>query len=815
MEKDKIIKQVERVQAPLVSIILLAFNHIDYTKLCVESLYRFTSHINFELITVNNGSNDGTENFFNTLANEKKINFECNVGGDTAINAGLKLAEGKYTLFLSNDLVLTPHWLDNLLTCMESEKNVGMVVPACSASSNYQQVNLTYNDMEEMFQAAAVYNVSNPHKWEERIRLITYTFLIKTELFKIMGGLAEIYNPGGFDDDDLSFRVRRAGYKLFFAKDTFVHHYGSITINTDYQKLNLLERNRWIFFEKFGVDAWQDCNIDFEIINLIEYAQSEHKDILTLCASCGGNVLQIKNKFRENGLTDITMWVVTEQQKYLPDLKTVSNYAVQGKFENIMDSYKDQQFDYIVLEVDLQSMIDPKNLLQNIIELLRPAGQIVFFVANEACYVNIRNLINGNVFVPEANMNRSSFNVEKIYNFMKDEGFSNLHNIYSQVAITTEDRPFVESLKSISLVPDKNLLEQIYTTRRVIFSAKGKRKFKNILFYPGYDFWLNDVVFNDHTIGNFLGIDTGKNMWAVLRDELSKSEFNLRTIDKGGREQSEYIIFCDMPKSYNNQIFKSIYQQVYRGEYFLKEWQEGCKQSKLVFILMEPPFVMMENYDIVLHRDVGLIFTYLDDLVDNQKYFKYVYPQPLPIHNPYQKSYVDKKLYTLIAGNKFSNVTGELYSERRKAIEFFEGNLPGCLDLYGPGWEMAGYTCYQGQVAGKLATLSQYKYCICYENGIANGYITEKIFDCFFAGCVPIYLGAPNVTDSIPANTFIDGRMFSNYEEMDHYVQAIEEGEYNTYLENINSFLSSEAFEKFTYTNFAQTIAEVLQKNIE
>ena len=48
-------------------------------------------------------------------------------------------------------------------------------------------------------------------------------------------------------------------------------------------------------------------------------------------------------------------------------------------------------------------------------------------------------------------------------------------------------------------------------------------------------------------------------------------------------------------------------------------------------------------------------------------------------------------------------------------------------------------------------------FAICYENARdIPGYITEKIFDCFFAGCVPIYWGgAPNVTDHIPANTFI------------------------------------------------------------
>lgn len=813
MIQTEFTEPISEFQTPLVSIILLAFNHLEYTKLCVESLYRFTSHIHFELITVNNGSSDDTQQFFDTLPNHKKMNYSDNVGGDTAINAGLQLAEGKYTVFLSNDLVLTAHWLDNLLTCIESDETIGIVVPACSASSNYQQVNLNYNNMAEMAQTAAFYNTSNHGKWDERVRLITYTFLIKTELFKQLGGLEEIYNPGGFDDDDLSFRVRRAGYKLIYAKDTFVHHFGSITIQSDYEKLNLLERNRRIFSSKFGVDAWDDCMIDFEFVNIIQCGPKQHKDILVLCASCGGTILQVKNKFRENDIVDVTLWTMTENQRYVQDLKSISDFTVCDRFANITDIYKDKLFDYILIEIDLQGIAAHKALLQDITKILRDNGQLIFAAANEAFYLNLINLLNGNVDCDD-NMSRCGFNVEKLCNFISNQGFANPQIGHSKVPVPLEHRPLFDNLKKTSLVQDKDLLEEIYATKRVVFSLQGKTKCKNILLYPGYDFWLNDVIFHDNNVGNFLGVDTGQNMLAVLRDECSKRNFKLSTIDRGNIEQSEYIVFCDVPKSFQNPIFRMMYHQVYRGDSFFKEWMAGSQKSKMVFILMEPPFVMPENYNRSFEQYASIIFTYLDDVVDNKKYFKYFYPQPLLISNPYQVSYADKQLYALIASNKFSNVTGELYSERKNAIEYFENNLKDGFDLYGSGWEATGYRCYKGQSPGKLATLSKYKYCICYENGSANGYITEKIFDCFFAGCVPIYLGAPNITDYIPANTFIDRRIFVSYEEMNSYVNSMDENQYNIYLANIRQFLSSDAFHQFTYAHFAQTIVQVLEKTL-
>jgi GT2 family glycosyltransferase len=796
VKQSELIKPIENDQKPLVSIILLAFNYIDYTKLCVESLYRFTSHINFELITVNNGSGDDTEQFFNTLPHKKKINFTCHVGGNQACNEAIKLVEGKYTLFLNNDLILTPNWLDNLLKCMESDGKIGMVVPACNNTLNYQQVNLNYNNMDEMILATEAYNVSDPNKWEERVWLITYTYLTKTEIIRNFGGFEEVYTPGDFDAD-FCFRLRRGGYKLIFAKDTFLHHFGSIPSGGDCGDF-ILERNRRIFYSKFDVDPWDDCNIDFEMVSLIKCGQRRHVDVLILCASCGGTALQVKNKLCENGVTDVTLWTITEKQKYLQDLRSVSDYAVYGSFQDIREINKDKLYDYIIIEVDLQNIDNPSVLLQDVIKLLQSDGQLIFTVANETFYLNLFNLINGNVVSDARTISHCSFNIEKLHNFLANEGFASLQLYNSHASISQEHRQLIEKLKSISPLEDKEVLEELYTTKRMIFSAKETAKFKNVLLYPGDDSWLNDRIFNH------------KNKFTVLREELAKGKINLRTIDKGNIEQSDCIIFRDVPKSYNSLFFRPFYQYVYMSEVYFKECLASGKRSSMAFMIEESPFVTPENYDTSLHQDAAVIFTYIDELVDNRKYFKYIIPQSLPVENAYTVSYADKRLYTLMAGNKFSHVPGELYSERQKAIEYFEGNLSEYFDFYGPGWETSGYKCYKGQAADKLSTLSRYKYCICYENGPANGYITEKIFDCFFAGCVPVYLGAPNITDYIPANTFIDRRMFGSYEELHRYISAIDEDTYNTYLDNINRFLHGEAFQKFTCANFAQTITQVL-----
>jgi hypothetical protein len=107
----------------------------------------------------------------------------------------------------------------------------------------------------------------------------------------------------------------------------------------------------------------------------------------------------------------------------------------------------------------------------------------------------------------------------------------------------------------------------------------------------------------------------------------------------------------------------------------------------------------------------------------------------------------------------------------------------------------------------------KFKYNICYENTFnINGYITEKIFDCFIAGCVPIYLGAPNISDYIPNNTFIDRRNFNSDYELIQFLKKINEFEYSDYQDNILNFLKSDKAKKFTSSYTSKFIVEKIAK---
>jgi hypothetical protein len=305
-----------------------------------------------------------------------------------------------------------------------------------------------------------------------------------------------------------------------------------------------------------------------------------------------------------------------------------------------------------------------------------------------------------------------------------------------------------------------------------------------------------------------------------LREALFEKGIDLSTEDVSPIAESDIVIYAsDMPKKLPS-----------RND-----------ADKSFLILWESEFIRPDNYNKSNHDMFKKVFTWHDKFVDNKKYIKinFVHRFPEKINKDINNK---ESLCVLIAGNKKPPYTkiGDLYSEREKAIRWFEENHPNDFDLYGVGWNRyrfsgpklfralnripmlpeiymkftaCGYPSYKGMVARKKPIMEKYKFSICYENvqGIP-GYITEKIFDSFFAGCVPIYLGADNISDYIPKNCFVDKRDFNSYECLYQFMNGIGEVEYLNYLDNIQYFLNSEQARQFQAESFANIVCSAVMR---
>src|SRR5205807_2483096 len=78
-----------------------------------------------------------------------------------------------------------------------------------------------------------------------------------------------------------------------------------------------------------------------------------------------------------------------------------------------------------------------------------------------------------------------------------------------------------------------------------------------------------------------------------------------------------------------------------------------------------------------------------------------------------------------------------------------------------------------------------------------SGYISEKLFDCFFARCIPIYSGAPDVAQYVPPAAFIDAREFRSFAELERFLRGMTEADARRYIDAAHTFLASAAYESF------------------
>jgi len=324
----------------------------------------------------------------------------------------------------------------------------------------------------------------------------------------------------------------------------------------------------------------------------------------------------------------------------------------------------------------------------------------------------------------------------------------------------------------------------------------------------------NNVIFYEKSS---LNRDNIFNNYVELKKEFKKYNYDLSTSDINKIEDSEIIIYFDMPKK-----LPSI-----------------DKIGNSYLILRESELIRPDNYNLEKHNFFSKIFTWHDQLTDNKKYFKLNFSHFFPknINKDLSKK---EKLCVLISGNKSVNHPLELYSKRVEAIRWFEKKHITDFDLYGVGWEKyrfngskiinslnrlpyfpqffaklinQTYPSYNGVVTNKREIMEKYKFSICYENAKdIPGYITEKIFDSFFAGCVPIYWGANNIFSHIPKGCFIDKRDFDSYEELYKFVRNMPDEKYMNYLINIEKYLSSDDGFLFTGKGFAKKfVSDVLE----
>ena len=367
------------------SIIVLAYNKIEYTKKCLESLYRYLpENISYEIILVNHGSTDGTKELFELYHPNKQLDVAQNGGGASAV---YRITEGKYVMMISNDVLVTKNAIENTYRCIDSDEKIAWVVPTTPNVSNFQTIPVQHTTFEEMEIFAEKNNVSDEYRWEQRVRLcnpidiVRADFLEKTKTQYVL----HAKNRMSFPDDKRSLICRRSGYKMCLAKDAYCFHFGSVTLKEDDTINSSIQYNkgRELFKQAYGIDPWTpSCCFSPKLIAELDCKNKNEVSILGVECGLGSNPLKIKEKIKEN-VHNTSCYIKNYllSDTFLEDISGVSDEAYVINEVAELSKIKGK-FDYIVDEYALKTEQEWSNHYNNTKALLKPGASLIMLVSN-------------------------------------------------------------------------------------------------------------------------------------------------------------------------------------------------------------------------------------------------------------------------------------------------------------------------------------------------------------------------------------------------------------------------------------------------
>lgn len=260
----------------------------------------------------------------------------------------------------------------------------------------------------------------------------------------------------------------------------------------------------------------------------------------------------------------------------------------------------------------------------------------------------------------------------------------------------------------------------------------------------------------------------------------------------------------------------------------------GLKKRCTILIRTEPTIVMPQNYWRSTQNSFGQVLTLGADpgLGIDSLPWPQVWPE-MEDAFPQECNARQDKIVS-VSGNKLSLISGELYSLRRKCIQKLSD-----LVFFGKGWDLtflnkletalksflfalisrrlpnlsaldcwfSRYPKWGGAVDDKRQVMSDYKYALVIENSLE--YMSEKLFDAFFAGCIPIYVGPLVSKYGIPQELVIQAN--PDLESIRRAIESARTLDYEVWFTRVKSFLESESTRtKWSYEHVYQEIADRL-----
>lgn len=248
----------QEVDKPVISIIVPVYNEISQTIACLKSIYQQRVSVPYEVIIADDASPDPFHKILKDIPGVKYIRQPQNLHFLLNCNRAAEQARGEYLIFLNNDTLVKPGWMENLLATFREHGNVGIVGSK-----------LVYPSGELQEAGGVIWEDASGWNWGKGqnadhplynfVRDVDYvsgaSLMIPSSLWREIGGFYEGLEKAYYEDADLCFKVRDMGYRVMYQPASVVIHIEGLTSGTD---LNAGAKQYQLVNQNIFKDRWSE-----------------------------------------------------------------------------------------------------------------------------------------------------------------------------------------------------------------------------------------------------------------------------------------------------------------------------------------------------------------------------------------------------------------------------------------------------------------------------------------------------------------------------------------------------------------------------
>ena len=247
-----------KLEAPLVSIILVLYNKAELTLKCLRSLIAVANNpkCSCEIIVVDNASQDKTRQLLDQISGIIRINNNENLHFLTAVNQASKVAKGNYLLLLNNDAQILPGSLSSAINTYCSDKNIGAVGGKIVLLDGTLQEagSIIWRDGSCLGYGRGDNPFDYSYMFQRDVNYCSGAFLLtERNLFLEMGGFDEDYKPAYYEETDYCLRLWERGKRVVYEPNAVIMHFEFGSAQSTQAAIELQKAHQLVFTQKHSL----------------------------------------------------------------------------------------------------------------------------------------------------------------------------------------------------------------------------------------------------------------------------------------------------------------------------------------------------------------------------------------------------------------------------------------------------------------------------------------------------------------------------------------------------------------------------------